>query len=197
LYGSSTWIGFDGQRNYRDSTLPQIGTSQYWDTAAGAPVYRSWYQWWAKGLNTMPQYLTLPVAAGDVMDARITKLSDTSVRFNFRNVTQNLTLGAFDVAAPPQRLVSGATAEWIMERPSPPGTDGWTTYPLPVYTTFNFTGCLAETVAPGGATGSIGLDRARLIRMYEIAPAPPSVRTISTARKLATPPAIELTYLGP
>src|SRR6266511_3732746 len=30
-YGSSTWIGLDGQRSYFNSTLPQIGTGQFYN----------------------------------------------------------------------------------------------------------------------------------------------------------------------
>jgi hypothetical protein len=108
-------------------------------------------------------------------------------------------LQAFDVPAPPGHLISGATAEWIMERPSPLGSDGWSPYRLPAYQPFSFTGCLAESMAPGDTTARrIDLEQARLIRMYEIVDSPRSVRTISSARKVLAPQqALELSYVGP
>ena len=118
---------------------------------------------------------------------------------NLRNVTQDIMLEAFKAWAPTPCRISGATAEWIMERPSPPDSDGWEAYALPVYTPFAFTGCIAETRPLGSTTlHDRDLEGARLIRMYEIAHTPTSVRTISTARReLGPPQRLELTYVAP
>jgi hypothetical protein len=199
-YYCSTWIGLDGQRSYRDSTLPQTGTMQVFTGATGVTTYSAWYQWWAKG-PPMPWHpLALPVAAGDEVYASLTVLNPTTVRFNIKNVTLGVVLGAFDVATPTAALVSGATAEWIMERPTPlQGGDSWTPYPLPAYQDFSFTGCRAESTAPdGSAPKNIDLELARLIRMNEITKAPPGVRTISVAKKTLLPSQhLDLRYTGP
>jgi hypothetical protein len=199
-YYSSTWIGLDGQRSYRDSTLPQIGTMQVFTRASGAATYFVWYQWWAKG-PAMPWHpLNLPVAAGHEVYASLTVLDPTTVRFNIKNVTLGVILGAFDVAAPTGYLVSGATAEWIMERPTPlQGGDPWYPYPLPAYENFSFIGCRAESMTPDGSgPATIDLELARLISMHEITKAPPGVRTISVAKKTLLPSQhLDLQYTGP
>jgi len=198
-YHSSTWIGLDGQKFYRDSSLPQIGTRQRFIPGSG-PEYRAWFQWWVRGRHLPIWFLQLPVAVRDEISAIITVLDETTVRCNLKNVTQGVFLQAFDAFAPPGLRISGATAEWIMERPSPLGADGWSPYELPRYTTFPFTEALAESKAPGRAgLQQHGLEFARLIRMYKITANPTRVRTISTARRLREPPPpkLELTYVGP
>ena len=198
-YQSSTWIGLDGQRDYPDSTLPQIGTQQIWTTATGVPTYGTWFQWWAKGQYLGPQQLNLPVSSGHVVQAMLTVVDSITVRFNIKNVTLGLILQAFDVVAPPQTVVAGATAEWIMERPSPLGSDGWSAYRLPAFQGFSFTECSAESKPPGGTMPeTIDLELAKLIRMYEITQAPPAVQTISLPTKILQPPQrLDLTYTGP
>jgi hypothetical protein len=200
-YFSSTWIGLDGQRSYRDSTLPQIGTMQQFTVGTGA-TYIAWYQWWAKDTTPILYPLpNLPVNAGDEVSASLTVLNSTKVRFDMKNVTQTSTLPvSFEVDAPSGYLISGATAEWIMERPTPlVGGDPWTPYPLPKYQAFSFTGCRAKTTAPTGAASKvIDLELARLIRMNEITVAPPGLRTISVAKKTLLPAQrLDLTYTGP
>jgi hypothetical protein len=199
-YRSSTWIGLDGQRFYLDSSLPQIGTKQR-HMAGPTPhaVYGAWFQWWARGQDTAEIDLLLPVDPGDEISAIITVLDDTTVRCNLKNETQGVILQAFNASAPGPCRISGATAEWIMERPSPMGSDGWDAYDLPVYTSFAFTGCAAESIAPGSAVlADHDLERTGLIRMYEITANPTSVRTISTARRILDPvQQLELAYVAP
>lgn len=198
-FHSSTWIGFDGIGAYRDATLPQIGTRQVWKSVTGTEAPRAWYQWWAKGRFDPPVDLGLPVAEGDQIQAILTVMSPTVVRFNLKNVTQGIVLGAFDVAAPGDVQVSGATAEWVMERPSPMGSDGWFPYRLPAYRDFSFTGCLAESQAPQSSTlRPHTLVEAQLVRMYEIVPSPPQVRTISVpAKSPVSNQQLDFHYTGP
>jgi hypothetical protein len=187
-YHSSTWIGLDGQRLYNDSSLPQIGTRQRWVRAATPKqdLYDAWFQWWARGEQNPPIPLpSFDVKPGDTISAILTVLNPTTVRFNLKNVTQGMMLQPFDVPAPGSRIVSGATAEWIMERPSPMGADGWGAYRLPAYTSFRFTGCLAQARAPGETTAAeVDLGTVRLIRMYELSANPPSLRTVSVASRI-------------
>ena len=189
-YRSSTWIGLDGQRFYLDSSLPQIGTKQQcWPGSPRRQRYRAWFQWWARDQATEEQPLRLAFCPGDEISAIITVFDETSVIFNLKNETRGLMLEAFRAFAPGPCLISGATAEWIMERPSPDGADGWDAFPLPNYTPFAFTSSIAESRAAGG--GGVLQDHdlvsARMIRMYEIVPHPTQVRTISTARRVLSP----------
>jgi hypothetical protein len=200
-YHSSTWIGLDGQRRYKDSSLPQIGTRQRWVRAAtpNQDLYDAWFQWWAQGEHNPPIPLpSFPVNDGDTISAILTVLNPTTVRFNMKNVTQGVMLQAFDVPAPGSRTVSGATAEWIMERPSPIPADGWGAYPLPAYKTFAFTDCVAQARAPGSSTTTgVDLETARLIRMYDIGHNPTRLRTLSVPRRVLLPhQKLELEYVA-
>ncbi|CAH1679083.1 conserved hypothetical protein [Hyphomicrobiales bacterium] len=199
-YQSSTWIGLDGQKLYLDSSLPQIGTRQRWLTQPSARAdYSSWFQWWARGRHVPQQDLALPVDPRDEISAIITVLDETTVRCNLKNASKSIILQAFNARAPAGLRISGATAEWIMERPSPLGSDGWEPYDLPAYTGLSFNNCLAESVSSGSAQlQQHDLEEARLIRMYEIAGNPMRTRTISTARRaLGAPQGLELSYLAP
>lgn len=201
-YRSSTWIGLDGQKFYLDSSLPQIGTSQRWMPGPpGEARYAAWFQWWARGQEAteIERPLDLPVAAGDEISAIITVLDETTVCCNLKNVTQGIILKAFEAIAPVPCHISGATVEWVMERPSPLSSVGSDPYRLPVYTPFAFSDCLAESIAPGNdALRDHDLERARTMRMYEITANPTSVRTISVANRVRKPiQKIELTYTGP
>ena len=69
-YRSSAWIGFDGQRRYYRSTLPQFGTSQIIDEATGVAKFGAWWQWWVRGVagQAYPIVLTSPgIHAGDLI----------------------------------------------------------------------------------------------------------------------------------
>lgn len=199
-YQSSTWIGLDGQKFYLDSSLPQIGTRQRWLTVpTPQPEYTSWFQWWARGRHLPQQPLPLPVGPSDEIKAIITVLDETTVRCNIENVSRGLIMRAFKARAPAGLRISGATAEWVMERPSPMGSDGWEPYELPDYSPFAFMSCLAESIAPGSPElRQHDIESVRLIRMYEIARDPARTRTISTARRIPGPPQrLELSRVAP
>lgn len=199
-FQSSTWIGLDGQKFYPDLSLPQIGTRQRVLTGpAAGEEYSAWFQWWARGRHSPLLELALPVKAGDEISALLTVRDAMTVRCNLKNISQGIILQAFDARAPAGLLVSGATAEWIMERPSPMGTDGWEAYELPVYTDFAFTACLAKSAAPESPERrEHDLESVRLLRMYEISRNPASLRTISTARRdLGPPQRLEMSYVAP
>lgn len=207
-YVSSTWIGFDGQRQYRHSSLPQIGTEQI----AGplpkdrASPYNAWVQWWEREHQLGPRLLTITVQPGDDVYVMLSVLSPTVglsftvVRFHLR--VGAVILGAFDVTAPSslevppvQYQVSGATAEWIMERPSPLETPG-VPYDLPAYAPFNFEQCAAVAEDPFGTRFEVGLSPGHPIRMKDLPPDPRRRRTISVAERIRRD-AVRLTYTGP
>ena len=188
-YRSSTWIGLDGQRRYYHSSLPQIGTAQFIAVDAGvaaAPTYSAWWQWWVRNdFSQPPVTLELAVKAGDLIKASVTVEDDRrGVRFMIKNVTTGDTVGPFIEQAPPQAIpltVSGATAEWVMERPAVWPTD--VLYELPNYNTVLFNDCFAMAASPGG--GPIKerrLQGAKLIDMHEVRRNPQRTAKISVAK---------------
>jgi hypothetical protein len=78
--------------------------------------------------------------------------------------------------------VLGTTAEWIMERPSVPGSDQ--RYPLPDYGTIEFADCVVRSRHPPAAARRQLLRGAGLIRMYEMLPNPCRAAVISVPKKL-------------
>ncbi|MET7244070.1 G1 family glutamic endopeptidase [Methylobacterium sp. EM32] len=180
---ASVWIGLDGQGAYRNASLPQVGTLQAWD-GAGAH-YETWVQWWAWGEDNAPQPLRLAVEPGDRMSAILTVVDPATVRVNLKNETVGTMLQAFDLAAPGGRHISGASAAWILERPSPLGSDGWHPYPLAAYGSLTFTDGLAQSRGPGETMlTEHDLARASLIRMIALDRVPGHARTISAPARV-------------
>jgi hypothetical protein len=201
-YGSSTWIGLDGQRAYFHSTLPQIGTGQLLSLLDDDPVNptivpgsktEAWVQWWP----LCPVTLAMEVLPGDLMAAWLIVRSETEVHFVIVNVSRltytPFTLPAPEVKMPPrvpnpvQATVSGATAEWIMERPAICGSPDPMT--LPHFESVTFDACLAVTAR--SPTATVGHLRAqtspKLIRMYSVEEAPHRTVTRATAARPTSP----------
>ena len=183
-YRSSAWIGLDGQRLYRDSSLPQIGTSHYINVVNGQPVSvaNAWWQWWARIPALPPIYvLPLPVKPGDLIMCSLSVIDYQTVRLLISNKTTGNSLAPFQVQAPDQHLeISGATAEWILERPAIFPTP--TLYDLPDYNTEVFSNCFALSApAPGSTSRERELVAARYINMRKIEEHPHRTFNISVA----------------
>ena len=161
---SSTWIGLDGARSYLHSSLPQIGTAQNVVVKDGDMVreYFAWHEWWCAGHISEPTRLdSLVIKPGDLIVCTLTVDTLTRVIFHMKNETTGMEVASFSVDAPNkppvagssepsiQRLISGATAQWITERPSDPATDK--PYELANYGTVVFENCVA-TAAPDPAS---------------------------------------------
>jgi hypothetical protein len=180
----STWIGLDGQRRYYHSSLPQIGTAQYSGTSG--PVCFAWFQWWAsaQGLGSAPVKLpTLPVAAGDSISATLEVVDPQTVKFTIMNESQNIHLTPFNYhppIGPAPYLVSGATAEWVVERPSL-----WPTnylFELPAFGTVVFRDCMAvQTNLSNGMKVERNSNGASLIDMYRVLEQPARTEKIAFA----------------
>jgi Peptidase A4 family len=187
-FHSSTWIGLDGQRQYYQSTLPQIGTAQHVRIDAGGPtpMIGAWWQWWERNQMNPPVSLAIPVHAGDFMMCAMKLVNLSTVRFYLKNATTGDFVWPFDESAPPATPpveVSGATAEWVMERPrnlNPP----FSLYELPKYGTVGFSHCLAVAAdAPGQPGQAHTLAGAKLIDMFAVRDHPPRTADISIAKK--------------
>jgi Peptidase A4 family len=176
-YRSSTWVGFDGQRRYYMSTLPQFGTAQNIDFVNGVPTrsYFAWWQWWARDVSgaAFPIKLAAPdIHPGDLIMLFMQVASDRGgVSFVMKNVTTGSAVNFFQ--GPPPAVaglpfkVSGATAEWVMERSADAGDP--TPLELPDYGTVDFQDCGAVAINPDtGATIERSLSAAKLIDMYVV-----------------------------
>ena len=189
-YRSSIWIGLDGQRRYFESSLPQLGTAQSVNAPTTVPQFHTWCQWWLRDnpQTYIPVTLSVGVAPGQLVMASLRVLNETRVH----GIIENRTTGAilpFTMDAPTDTLsgmqlkVSGATAEWIVERPADAEL-----YELPNYGTVHFTNCfaLSAKMLVGGVPGpgqEQTLDGARLIRMYRITRHPSQTIVISKAER--------------
>jgi hypothetical protein len=139
------------------------------------------------------------MAPGDAVSAILTVLDPATVRFNLKNETTGTVLQPFDLTAPGGRRVAGASAEWILERPSPLDADGWHPYPLAPCAPVPFTACLAQSRGPGETTlTEHDLARASLIRMIALDAPPGQARTIAyPARVKGDPRALTMTCGAP
>jgi hypothetical protein len=191
-YRSSTWIGLDGQRRYVHSSLPQIGTAQ--TAFAGLPPQTptTWFQWWLRDQVTPIVTLPLPVSSTDLVRCLMIVLNDTQVLFTMLNVSTATLLLPFIVDSPTdpqiggQLKVSGATAEWIMERPTDYATGSF--WGLPNYGTVRFVDSLAisERVPLSLAGRGENVVGARLIDMFDVRQPPPRAVLISRAERFGT-----------
>lgn len=188
VYACSTWVGLDGQRRYLDSSLPQIGT---WQSVTVAPngitatdTY-AWVQWWAKdspidGQSIAPlRILSVPVQPGEQVVCMVRVWGPSVAAVYVKNLRTNL-LAHFRIRAPavmldgghPHRYtISGATAEWIMERPTHLGSE--TPFDLADYGAVELLHCQGVEADPTlqgwpWVVGTAQLLRgARFIRMYD------------------------------
>jgi hypothetical protein len=186
LYACSTWVGFDGQRRYLDSSLPQIGTWQAVtlsnDGITTIETY-AWFQWWARDLpGTQPGVIkSVPVAPGDPVLCMV-QVWEPNVAVVYIKNARTGRLAHFSIEAPLLDLgngrfhkyrISGATAEWIMERPTPL-QDPNSLYALADYGHADLLDCHASEADPTlpGWPWLVGTDRVlrgeRLIRMCDV-----------------------------
>jgi hypothetical protein len=192
-FRSSIWIGLDGQRRYLDSSLPQIGTAQFLN-APNDPPFSVWWQWWLRNNPTTfsPVPIALPILPGQRMMASLRVLDETHVHFLIENRTTGQIFPPFTMAAPTdtasqiQVKVSGASAEWIVERPTNETTGDL--YELPSYDEVHFTNCFAISASmpptqPPGPGLEQTLDGARLINMYKVERNPSRTVTISKTER--------------
>jgi hypothetical protein len=194
-YHSSTWIGFDGQRRYYRSTLPQIGTAQNIDPSSGSPTksFFAWWQWWVRDdpAQAYPMTLTSPaIHPGDLVMCFMQVADDRAgVSFVITNLTTGRSVQFFQTApltgAGQPFKVPGATAEWVTERPADPPDP--TPLQLPDYGTVDFHDCGAMAINPDtGAMVERNLSAAQLIDMYVVRQYPERTVKLSIAKPVAS-----------
>jgi hypothetical protein len=191
-YRSSTWIGFDGQRRYYQSSLPQIGTAQNIDPVMGNATrsYYAWWQWWVRDVpgQTFTPLDEPKIHANDLVSCYMQVANTRSeVSFVITNLTTNVSV-QFTERGPPDNWnlpfkVSGATAEWVMERSADPPDP--TPLELPDYGRVDFTDCGATAINMNtGATVARSLSAAKLIDMYVVRQNPERTVKISIAKPI-------------
>lgn len=192
-YQSSVWIGLDGQRRYYQSSMPQIGIGLRLpsdDDGGTVPTYEAWWQWWdregdADGNPMKPlpiEEITINPEDRIMCSLFVVDASPPAqVKFIIKNQTTGEAVTPFTVPAPVRPIplsVSGATAEWVTERPSI-----WPTpdqYNFPDYGHVDFEGCFAvQTLPGGGGSEERNLLGARLIDMREVRHNPQRTAKIS------------------
>ncbi|MBS0560630.1 MAG: hypothetical protein JSR21_11300 [Proteobacteria bacterium] len=191
-FACSTWIGFDGQRRYFNSSLPQVGTASFLDVPGGGAVTaQAWIQWWARQeADPAPVILTLPVAPGDRIAAVLTATDPKTVIGWIVNLT---TMTGMPVKGEAPKVmvggtearpdIAGATAEWVVERPAIPHKK--LLYDMPDYGDETFSHCVAvawnlsDPLSPM-ARREYGVRTARRIRMYQRLDGPARTQLVST-----------------
>ena len=175
-YVCSTWVGLDGQRRYLNSSLPQAGTMQTL-TVDGESQQTSaiaFFQWWDVETGGTFLHLTgLPVKPGDEMVCAVWAQSATRAIGYLRNdstrqmaiVSASAPFVALGKNPPVELMISGGTAEWVLERPMVFGESSL--YAFPNFGTTTFTCWAGAARSSGSPQVWHDLRQARFIRLYE------------------------------
>ena len=170
--------------------LPQIGTTQTLTMKGGSAFgvsANAWFQWWDRPISAPPANLSFSVAPGDTVACLLWVFAPSLVGAYIFNLTSGQIAQPVIALAPKvggtELTVSGATAEWIMERPTELGST--IMYPFPDYATTDFLDCIALTGLGPPIPGSFkDLKAARVIRMYDTLANPIRTQFISMAHKV-------------
>jgi len=196
-YRCAAWVGLDGQRGYRNASLPQIGTEQIVTLASdGSQVHSAsaWVQWWAEHDDGRVPPLRIPssafaVHAGDDIVCIVTVLDPVTALLNIVNLSRSPAIMVPVIANAPtsetgtlRYKISGSTAEWVLERPMiMRSKDLW---PFPNFGAADFTDCLAVELAADGTVASKDLRSPRYINLYETNWDPPRVYWLSVIDRI-------------
>lgn len=178
-YVCSTWVGLDGQHRYLNSSLPQIGTMQTL-ASDGTSNALAFFQWWDNQDYGEFRVLDgLAVAPGDTIAGLLWVRTPTSVVGYLRNLRTN-EMTTVEADAPSVRpdggpevqlIVTGANAEWVLERPTEFDTDQLCAFPD--YGTATFSSCCAGAAEKPGSLQAVqerDLTAAELLRLFDVRP---------------------------
>jgi hypothetical protein len=203
-YRSSVWIGLDGQGSYRDSSLPQVGTSDRIAPGGAVAQHQAWFEWWQplarrSAAHALPIYIdlsVLPIQEGDSILCWMDVLPDlphfahNAVRVLIKNETRNVFILPFYVYCPKTNpTVTGATANWIVERPS--FQNRRRSFLMPKFTNpMPFDCCLAGSSAAldGVADREHGLAVSKRIKLFQPVEGVARTETIATPTLPGGPP---------
>jgi hypothetical protein len=212
-YHCVAWIGFDGNRRYLDSTLPQIGTEQILTVDGNGGQtrqYFAWFQWWARNQVriTRKTLSNIVLDAGVSVMAMVWVIDPHHVVMVFRTFapTNQITIlvkrtpevwltGAKKSKTRP--AISGATAEWILERPETLELKNAKLELFARYDPVRFQHVVAGTAPTAGLpTSEETLTGPRLFRLFEVPNVSgPRTRLISMPRRISAS-SIEMRYGG-
>jgi hypothetical protein len=186
-YACTTWVGLDGQRQYVDSSLPQVGTRsvlQVMPDGSETCSAIAWCQWWVAGdPNSQPQDISVPIEPDDVVSCLLRVTDETHVIVSITNLSTNIGTNVCMTLPEAGTRIAGATAEWIMERPMIVHQQP-KLYPFPNYTSTELISCQAQAaIGPGSPESEETLERANFIRMFEVRANPERTAYISMSKK--------------
>lgn len=189
-YRCVSFIGLDGQRRYRNSSLPQIGTASHVDVDAKGNATEStyaWWQWWVRGHHHRETRVSsVPIKPFDTVLCSLVVISPSVARFYLKNQTTGYFFGPINYDAPTpdgtsvQLKVTGATAEWVTERPTAFDAKR-TLYELPDYGEVKFSNCYAVSSSPRFDERTEKLGLATVINMRAIRERPHRSAPVSIA----------------
>lgn len=147
-YHSSTWVGIDG---YGTSDVLQAGTEQYVVVSGGkittTGIY-AWHEWFSSVTNSPEvQFTGFAVSPGDLIHCVVCATTSTQGSVAIYNEAAQTSMSV-NMTAPANTSVTGATAEWIMERPSHGAVPNLTPYTLPDFGSDTFYQCGASGSQP-------------------------------------------------
>jgi hypothetical protein len=205
-YRCVTWIGIDGNRRYLNSSLPQIGTEQILkvDRHGNETLeYFAWFQWWARTELKITRYkLPLTICENLPVMAMIWVVDQYHVVAALRtygDLNQIFILyeEAPDVSSTTENTptikpaISGATVEWIHERPLKNGKPS----PFAKFTPVQFCHCVAGTGPTAGKlTSEQRLAGPRLLRMFDVPRLRPARARLTSMPRWITETSIEVQY---
>jgi hypothetical protein len=176
---SLLWVGLDGRNGTLPNiSLPQIGTG-HWPNRA--PKHFAWWDWWHNTPSDeattkspappKPQAITLidnlPINKGNKILAGLAVQVSGDVLYFIKNQSTG-EFRSFLVRQPPGDIEPlGSSVEWVLERPTDPGSGDL--FPLPEYDPVDFRYCLARAAdRPVGSGRLMTLaDNALMIEMRE------------------------------
>jgi hypothetical protein len=200
IFASSVWVGLDGY-DPASRVMPQIGTGQAFiiiPVSGGFRIEQSYVAWWqvwlkrhpGKGMLWQQPIPSMPIAPEDRFYGQVQVIDDFTMSFFLKNETRNVAFSAFydmraDHTGDDLLPLECRTAEWVVERPTVPDTDGVTplSVPLADYGETAFTDCNAATRAPSGLLQEFQLQRARLFRMNQWVDLPSSTYALAPPDK--------------
>jgi hypothetical protein len=154
VYYSYSWVGIDGWGNGK---VFQVGTASIVSVVNGkisSTEYWGWHEWYPAGIVAYTNFLVQP---GDLVMGWVSSNAGSSTgQVGITNITTNTATPAITLTAPSGIVLSGATAEWIVEDPS--GSN------FPNYGAEFFFDCIAYShTANGSQTTEFGLTGATLL----------------------------------